>query len=78
MDILRIIQAGGASTHSALSAAIASIQEALKNSDWITRKAASAALGDMASSGGAFFGSFKSSCLRCLESCRFDKVINFL
>ncbi|XP_027065841.1 TORTIFOLIA1-like protein 2 [Coffea arabica] len=69
-----IIQAGGASTHSLLSAAIASIQEALKNSDWITRKAASAALGDIASNGGAFFGSFKSSCLHCLESCRFDKV----
>ncbi|KAL3535002.1 hypothetical protein ACH5RR_003463 [Cinchona calisaya] len=69
-----IIQAGGAATHSALYAAIASIQEALKNSDWITRKAASAALGDIASTGGALFCSFKSSCLRCLESCRFDKV----
>lgn len=69
-----IIQAGGAPTNSSLSAAFASIQESLKSSDWITRKAASAALGEIASSGGAFFGSFKSSSLRCLESCRFDKV----
>ncbi|KAL2458188.1 ARM repeat superfamily protein [Forsythia ovata] len=69
-----IIQAGGAATHSALSAAITSIQEALKNSDWATRKAASSALGDIASCGGACLGSFRASCIRCLESCRFDKV----
>ncbi|CAA3021842.1 microtubule-associated TORTIFOLIA1 [Olea europaea subsp. europaea] len=69
-----IIQAGGAATHSALSAAITSIQEALKNSDWATRKAASLALRDIASCGGACLGSFRSSCIRCLESCRFDKV----
>lgn len=69
-----IIQAGGASTHSALSTAMTSIQEGLKNSDWATRKAACAALGDIASIGGAFFSAFKSSSIRTLESCRFDKV----
>ncbi|XP_059283496.1 TORTIFOLIA1-like protein 2 isoform X1 [Lycium ferocissimum] len=69
-----IIQAGGANTHSALSTAMASIQEALKNSDWATRKAACAALGDIASIGGAFFSTFKTSSIRTLESCRFDKV----
>ncbi|KAL2534447.1 ARM repeat superfamily protein [Abeliophyllum distichum] len=69
-----IIQAGGAATRSAFSAAMTSIQEALKNSDWATRKAASSALGDIASCGGACLGSFRSSCIRCLESCRFDKV----
>lgn len=50
------------------------IQEALKNSDWTTRKAASVALGDIAASCGSFLGSFKASCIRSLESCRFDKV----
>lgn len=75
---LQLFQAGGAPTNSSLSAAIASIQESLKSRDWITRKAASAALGEIASSGGAFFGSFRSSSLRSLESCRFDKVCNFL
>ncbi|OMP08295.1 Armadillo-like helical [Corchorus olitorius] len=69
-----IIQAGGATTHSLLAAAIATIQEALKNSDWTTRKAASMALGEMASSGASFLGSFRASCIRSLESCRFDKV----
>ncbi|CAI9766003.1 unnamed protein product [Fraxinus pennsylvanica] len=69
-----IIQAGGAATHSALSAAITSIQEALKNSDWATRKAASSALRDIASCGGVCLGSFRSSCIGSLESCRFDKV----
>lgn len=67
-------QAGGAPSHNVLSTAITSIQEALKNSDWATRKSACAALGEIASSGGMAFGSFKSSCIRCLESCRFDKV----
>lgn len=69
-----IIQAGGAPTQNVLSAAITSIQEALKNSDWTTRKAASVALGEIVSSGGSFLGSFKASCIRSLESCRFDKV----
>ncbi|KAK8282376.1 hypothetical protein V6Z12_D08G023000 [Gossypium hirsutum] len=69
-----IIQAGGATTQSLLAAAMASIQEALKNSDWTTRKAASIALGEIASSGASFLGSFRASCIRSLESCRFDKV----
>ncbi|XAR47967.1 hypothetical protein NMG60_11030622 [Bertholletia excelsa] len=69
-----IIQAGGAPTQNILSAALRSIQEALKNSDWTTRKAASVALGEIASGGGSFFSPFKASCIRSLESCRFDKV----
>ncbi|GKV20480.1 hypothetical protein SLEP1_g30603 [Rubroshorea leprosula] len=69
-----IIQAGGATTLGVLAAAIASIQEALKNNDWTTRKAASVALGEIASSGASFLESFKASCIRSLESCRFDKV----
>lgn len=69
-----MFQAGGAPTQNVLSAAITSIQEALKNSDWTTRKAASVALGEIVSSGGSFLGSFKASCIRSLESCRFDKV----
>ncbi|XP_059637491.1 TORTIFOLIA1-like protein 2 [Cornus florida] len=69
-----IIQAGGAPTQSALNSAMSSIQEALKNSDWTTRKAASASLGEIALRGGSFFGSFKNSCIHSLESCRFDKV----
>ncbi|GLT28642.1 hypothetical protein SLA2020_035580 [Shorea laevis] len=69
-----IIQAGGATTLGVLAAAMASIQEALKNNDWTTRKAASAALGEIASSGVSFLESFKASCIRSLESCRFDKV----
>ncbi|KAM1087382.1 hypothetical protein ACFX2B_012766 [Malus domestica] len=69
-----IIQAGGAPTQNVLSAAMTSIQESLKSSDWTTRKAACIALGEIASSGGSFMGSFKASCVRSLESCRFDKV----
>ncbi|KAL2926132.1 TORTIFOLIA1-like protein 2 [Bienertia sinuspersici] len=69
-----LIQAGGALSHSALSTAIRSIQEALKDSDWTTRKAASLALGDIASGGGPFLAPFKASCIQALESCRFDKV----
>ncbi|XP_021715873.1 TORTIFOLIA1-like protein 2 isoform X2 [Chenopodium quinoa] len=69
-----LIQAGGALSHSALSTAICSIQEALKDSDWTTRKAASLALGEIASSGGPFLVPFKASCIQALESCRFDKV----
>ncbi|XP_022926186.1 TORTIFOLIA1-like protein 2 [Cucurbita moschata] len=69
-----IIQAGGASNRNVLSAAMLGIQEALKNSDWTTRKAASVALGDIATSCGSFLGSFKASCTQSLESCRFDKV----
>ncbi|PSS20731.1 Microtubule-associated protein [Actinidia chinensis var. chinensis] len=69
-----IIQAGGAPAQSNLSSAMSGIQEAVKNSDWTTRKAASLSLGEIASSGGSFFSSFKSSCIRSLESCWFDKV----
>ncbi|XVE78714.1 hypothetical protein DITRI_Ditri14bG0000700 [Diplodiscus trichospermus] len=69
-----IILAGGATTESLLGAAMASIQEALKNSDWTTRKAASIALGEIASSGSSFLGLFRASCIRSLDSCRFDKV----
>ncbi|KAI3496309.1 hypothetical protein L1887_38666 [Cichorium endivia] len=69
-----IIQAGGASSESNLSDAMISIQEALKNTDWNTRKAASLALMEFASSKRSYFGSFKSSCICSLESCRFDKV----
>ncbi|XP_021844080.2 TORTIFOLIA1-like protein 2 [Spinacia oleracea] len=69
-----LIQAGGALSHSALSTAICSIQDALKDSDWTTRKAASSALGEIASSGGPFLVPFKASCSQALESCRFDKV----
>lgn len=71
---LQLFQGGGAPTQTALSAAMTSIQEGLKDNDWSTRKAASAALGEIASGGGSFRGPFKSSCIRCLESCRFDKV----
>ncbi|KAM5553513.1 TORTIFOLIA1-like protein 2 [Rosa sericea] len=69
-----IIQAGGAPTQNILSGAMASIQESLKSNDWATRKAACIALGEIASSGGSVLGSFKASCIRSLESCRFDKV----
>ncbi|WCJ34667.1 ARM repeat superfamily protein [Euphorbia peplus] len=69
-----IILAGGAPSHNLLSAAITTIQQALKNTDWPTRKAASLALADIASSGGSLLESFKSSCIHSLESCRFDKV----
>ncbi|OVA19305.1 hypothetical protein BVC80_521g115 [Macleaya cordata] len=75
IDLVRsIIQAGGASTQNALSAAMASIQEALKSSDWATRKAASVALAGIVVSGGSLLLSFKASSIRSLESCRFDKV----
>ncbi|KAJ1442523.1 TOG domain [Sesbania bispinosa] len=69
-----IIQAGGAPTENILSTAIASIQEALKDSDWTTRKAASVALGEIALSGASFLASLRASCIHSLESCRFDKV----
>ncbi|XP_076908054.1 TORTIFOLIA1-like protein 2 [Bidens hawaiensis] len=69
-----IIQGGGASTQNMLTAAMTSIQEALKNSDWRTRKAASEALAEIASSNGSYSVDVKSSCIRALEMCRFDKV----
>ncbi|KAK7314323.1 hypothetical protein VNO77_32842 [Canavalia gladiata] len=69
-----IIQVGGAPTQNILSAAIGSIQEALKDTDWTTRKAASLALGDIGLSGASFLACFRASCIQSLESCRFDKV----
>ncbi|KAI3974437.1 hypothetical protein MKX01_017930 [Papaver californicum] len=75
VDLVRsIIQAGGASSRNTLSAAMSSIQEALKSSDWATRKAASVALAGIVVSGGSALLSFKASCICSLESCRFDKV----
>lgn len=73
-----MFQAGGAPSLSSLTAALTSIQELLKNSDWTTRKAACAALGDIASCGAACLGSYRQSCIRSLEACRFDKVICLL
>lgn len=69
-----LILAGGALSHSALSSGISSIQEALKDNDWTTRKAASLALGEIGASGGLCLVPFKASCIQALESCRFDKV----
>ncbi|XP_010541953.1 PREDICTED: microtubule-associated protein TORTIFOLIA1 [Tarenaya hassleriana] len=69
-----IIQAGGATTKSVLFSAMTSLQDSLKNSDWTTRKAAAVALTAIASTGGSFLGPLKASCIRSLESCRFDKV----
>ncbi|GAB4854063.1 hypothetical protein Ancab_022645 [Ancistrocladus abbreviatus] len=69
-----LIQAGGAPSQRAFSAAVGSIQEALKSSDWTTRRAASLALEEIGSSGGSFLVHFKASCIHSLESCRFDKV----
>ncbi|XP_030493142.2 TORTIFOLIA1-like protein 2 [Cannabis sativa] len=69
-----IILAGGAPTQNILVSAMGSIQESLKSNDWSTRKAASLALAEIASSGASFLGSLKPSCVRSLESCRFDKV----
>lgn len=71
-----MFKAGGAPSHSSLTAALTSIQESLKSTDWATRKAACAALGDIASCGAACLGSYRMSCTRSLESCRFDKVIS--
>ena len=58
-----------------LSTAIASIQEALKDSEWATRKPASVALGEIGLSGAPFLACLRASCIRSLESCRFDKVV---
>lgn len=69
-----LLQVGGAPSQNILSGAMSGIQEALKNSDWTTRKAASVALGDIAATGGSILGSFRSSSIRSLDSCRFDKV----
>jgi hypothetical protein len=47
-----IFQAEGASTEQALSSALTSIMDALKSTDWNTRKAASLALSSIAVSSG--------------------------
>ncbi|MQL85604.1 hypothetical protein Taro_018124 [Colocasia esculenta] len=78
IDLVRsIIQAGGASTVQTLSLAMNSIQEALKSNDWTTRKAAAVSLLGIAANAGSMLGDlgpFKTSSIRSLECCRFDKV----
>lgn len=75
IDLIRsIIQAEGASTEQALSSALTSIMDALKSTDWNTRKAASLALSSIAVSSGYLVTSFRTSCLRSLERSKFDKV----
>ncbi|XP_023634126.1 TORTIFOLIA1-like protein 2 [Capsella rubella] len=69
-----IILAGGATAKSVMSSAMTSFQDALKNKDWTTRKAASVALMEIAATGEKFLGPLKASCICSLESCRFDKV----
>ncbi|KAJ0236797.1 hypothetical protein HA466_0254900 [Hirschfeldia incana] len=69
-----IILAGGATTKGVLLSAMSSFQDALKNKDWTTRKAASVALMEIAATGEKFLGPLKASCISSLESCRFDKV----
>lgn len=60
-----------------LSLAMNSIQEALKSSDWTTRKAAAVALQGIAENSELLSGSLlslKASSIHSLERCRFDKV----
>eukprot|EP00249_Psilotum_nudum_P010807 c22779_g2_i1 orf=339-3224(-) len=72
--IASIAQAGGAASHQCLATLVLCVQEALKSTDWATRKAASETFASMASSIGSSLSSFKDSALDALESCRFDKV----
>ncbi|KAL6844563.1 hypothetical protein ACP4OV_025222 [Aristida adscensionis] len=75
IELIRsIVQAEGASTEQALSSALTSIMDALKSNDWTTRKAASLALSSIAVNSGYLVASFRTSCLRSLERCKFDKV----
>lgn len=75
IELIRsIVQAEGATTNQALSSALTSIMDSLKSSDWTTRKAASLALSSIAVSSGYLVASFRTSCLRSLERCKFDKV----
>uniref|UniRef100_A0A0E0EUX1 TOG domain-containing protein n=1 Tax=Oryza meridionalis TaxID=40149 RepID=A0A0E0EUX1_9ORYZ len=75
IELIRsIIQAEGASTEQSLASALTSIMDALKSSDWTTRKAASIALSSIALSSGYLVASFRTSCLRSLERSKFDKV----
>ncbi|KAK7379931.1 hypothetical protein VNO78_32188 [Psophocarpus tetragonolobus] len=69
-----IILAGGAQTQNILSAAISTIQDSLKHTDWSTRKAASVALSHIALTRASFLPCFRASSVRSLQSCRFDKV----
>ena len=52
--------------------------DSLKSSDWTTRKAASLALSSIAVSSGYLVASFRTSCLRSLERCKFDKVSTYV
>ncbi|KAF0905789.1 hypothetical protein E2562_008841 [Oryza meyeriana var. granulata] len=72
--VIFIFWAEGASTEQSLASALTSIMDALKSSDWTTRKAASLALSSIAVSSGYLVASFRTSCLRSLERCKFDKV----
>ncbi|TVT98805.1 hypothetical protein EJB05_55852 [Eragrostis curvula] len=75
IEVIRsIVQAEGASTEQSLSSALTSIMDALKSSDWTTRKAASQALSSIAVNSGYLVATFRTSCLRSLERCKFDKV----
>ncbi|KAK9097666.1 hypothetical protein Syun_024711 [Stephania yunnanensis] len=75
IELIRsLIQAGGAPTKNALSLAISTLQDALKSSEWTTRKAASMGLASIALTGNPLLESLKASCVHSLESCRFDKV----
>ncbi|KAG8057749.1 hypothetical protein GUJ93_ZPchr0002g24508 [Zizania palustris] len=75
IELIRsIVQAEGASTEQSLASALTSIMDALKSSDWTTRKAASLALSSIAVSSGYLVASFRTSCLRSLERSKFDKV----
>ncbi|GJN34623.1 hypothetical protein PR202_gb23303 [Eleusine coracana subsp. coracana] len=79
IELIRsIVQAEGASTEQALSSALTSIMDALKSSDWTTRKAASQALSSIAANSGYLVASFRTSCLRSLEHCKFDKGLILL
>eukprot|EP00249_Psilotum_nudum_P010806 c22779_g1_i1 orf=2-2581(-) len=72
--IASIAQAGGAASYRCLSMLVLCVQEALKSTDWATRKAAAETFASMASNMGSSLASFKDSALNALESCRFDKV----
>ncbi|KAL6655039.1 hypothetical protein ACP70R_005865 [Stipagrostis hirtigluma subsp. patula] len=75
IELIRsIVQAEGASTEQALSTALTSTMDVLKSSDWTTRKAAALALSSIAVNSGYLVASFRTSCLRSLERCKFDKV----
>ncbi|XP_057869592.1 TORTIFOLIA1-like protein 2 [Cryptomeria japonica] len=69
-----IVEAGGASNQHTLSMLIPAMDDALRSSDWATRKAAAEAFSRMALNIADLVTPFKSSCLASLESSRFDKV----